>query len=131
MAEGLNRATLIGNLGADPELKTTPNGKSVLKLRVATTTRYKNPEGAWQERTEWHSCDVWGARATALHAMLHKGSRLYIEGEIQTRSWDDPNGGSKRYATSISANHVVMLDGKPQGARGQASADDDGREPWE
>lgn len=113
MAEGMNKAILIGNLGADPELKSTNGGAAVLKLRLVTTTRYKDQSGAWKDQTEWHSVDVWGARAQALHGLLTKGSRICVEGEIRTRSWDTP-AGEKRYATSINAREVLLLDSKRQ-----------------
>ena len=117
MAEGMNRATLIGNLGVDPELKTTNNGGAVLKLRLATTSRFKGRDGTWQENTEWHAVDVWGdARASALHGILAKGARLFVEGEIRTRSWETTTG-EKRYATSIHADKVILLDSpKPRAA---------------
>jgi len=123
MAEGMNKAILIGNLGADPELKSTTGGASVLKLRLATTTRYKDASGAWKDQTEWHAVDVWGARAPALHQYLAKGSRVCVEGEIRTRSWETPSG-EKRYSTSINASSVILLDAKAVSQQTRAADDD-------
>ncbi|GAB4202607.1 MAG: hypothetical protein OHK0013_16020 [Sandaracinaceae bacterium] len=111
---GLNKAMLIGNLGADPELKFTQGGQAVLRIRLATTERYQNKAGENQERTEWHTVVVWGKRAEALHKILHKGRTIYVEGRIQTRSWEDKDGG-KRYATEINANEILLLGGRGGG----------------
>ena len=110
MAEGLNRAILVGNLGADPELKYTQGGQAVLKLRVATTESFVNKSGERQERTDWHTVVVWGKRGEALNKFLSKGRTVWIEGRIQTRSWEDKDGG-KRYATDIVANQVGLVGG--------------------
>ena len=115
MAEGLNQVTLIGNLGQDPEVKQVGQG-SVMKLRLATTERYKTRDGEWKERTDWHSVDMWGARAEALGRMLHKGSRVCVTGRIEYRSYEDRNG-NKRHATSINARNLLMLDSKADGQR--------------
>ena len=110
MAEGLNRAILVGNLGADPELKYTQGGQAVLKLRIATTESYMNKGGERQERTDWHNVVVWGKRGEALNKFLSKGRTVWVEGRIQTRSWEDKDGG-KRYATDIVANQVGLVGG--------------------
>ncbi len=115
MSEGLNKVMLIGNLGQDPELKFTDGGQAVLKLRMATTERYKDKGGEKQERTEWHSVVIWGNRAEALNKILAKGRTIYIEGRLQTRSWDDKNGGGKRYATEINASQVLLMGGGKRG----------------
>jgi single-strand DNA-binding protein len=111
MSEGLNKACLLGNLGQDPELKFTNGGQAVLKLRLATTEFVPSKDGDGKERTEWHSVTVWGKRAEGLNKILQKGSRIYVEGSIQTRSWDDKDG-SKRYATEINAQKVLLCGGK-------------------
>ena len=98
MADGLNRVMLLGNLGADPELRMTPNGQAVLKLRLATSESYLDRNKVRQERTEWHSVVVWGKRAEALNKILSKGSRIFIEGGLRTSSYDDREG-NKRYRT--------------------------------
>jgi single-strand DNA-binding protein len=110
MAEGLNRAILVGNLGMDPELKFTQGGQGVLRLRIATTESFMNRNGERQERTDWHTVVVWGKRGEALNKILSKGRTVWIEGRIQTRSWEDKEGG-KRYATEIVANQVGLVGG--------------------
>jgi len=121
MAEGMNKAILIGNLGADPEVRAAGQ-TTVCKLRLATTTRYKDASGAWKDQTEWHEVNVWGARGNALGGILTKGSRVCVEGEIRTRSWETP-AGEKRYATSIHASNVLLLDGKAS-SQTRAAEDD-------
>jgi single-strand DNA-binding protein len=111
MADGLNRVMLLGNLGADPELRSTSGGQSVLKLRLATTESYLDRNRARQERTEWHSVTVWGRRAEALAKILSKGSRLFIEGGLRTSSYDDKEG-NKRYRTEIVANNILLCGGR-------------------
>jgi single-strand DNA-binding protein len=106
MAEGLNRVMLFGNLGADPELRVTPGGQSVLKLRLATTESYLDKNGARQERTDWHSITVWGKRGEALSKFLAKGSSIFVEGRIQTGSYE--KNGEKRYRTDIVANNIIL-----------------------
>ena len=95
MAEGLNRVTLIGNLGADPELKYTQNGQAVLRLRLATTESYVNRAGERQQRTDWHTAIVWGKRGEALNNILSKGRSICVEGRIQYRQWEDKDGTSE------------------------------------
>lgn len=115
MAEGLNRAILVGNLGMDPELKFTQGGQAVLRIRLATTESYANKSGERQERTEWHTVIVWGKRAEALNKILSKGRTIWVEGRIQTRSWEDSKDGSKRYATEINANNIGLVGGRGGG----------------
>jgi single-strand DNA-binding protein len=107
MAEGLNRVTLFGNLGADPELKMTSGGQAVLKMRLATTESYLDRNRTRQERTEWHNVVVWGKRAEALSKFLSKGSKLLVEGSLRTSSYDDRDG-NKRYRTEIIANNIIL-----------------------
>lgn len=123
MADGLNRVMLLGNLGADPELRSTNSGESVLRLRVATNERYLDRNKAWQDRTEWHSVTVWGKRAEALHRILSKGSNLFIEGSLRTSSYDDKEG-IKRYKTEIVAKEIILTGGKGGGG-GRAGGGDD------
>ena len=127
MAEGLNRVMLFGNLGADPELRTTQGGTAVMKLRLATTERYKDNSGAWQDRTEWHRVVVWGKRAEALHRILSKGSPIFVEGSLRTSSYDDKDG-VKRYTTEIHANNI-LLGGRGGGAGASRGGDDYGAPP--
>jgi single-strand DNA-binding protein len=106
MADGLNRVMLFGNLGADPELRVTPGGQSVLKLRLATTESYVDKSGTRQERTDWHRITVWGKRGEALSKFLAKGSSIFVEGRLQTSSYE--KNGEKRYTTDIVANNIIL-----------------------
>lgn len=121
MAEGLNKVMLLGNLGADPELRMTPNGQAVLKLRLATSESYMDRNRQRQERTEWHSVVIWGKRAEALSRILAKGSRIFIEGGLRTSSYDDRDG-NKRYRTEIVASNV-LLQGRGGGGGSRDSYD--------
>jgi len=111
MAEGLNRVMLLGNLGADPELRTTQSGDAVLRLRIATTERYLDKNKSWQERTEWHSVTLWGKRGESLHRILAKGSTIFVEGSLRTTSYDDKEG-IKRYRTEIMAKNLILTGGR-------------------
>jgi single-strand DNA-binding protein len=110
MAEGLNRVMLLGNLGADPELRMTSGGQAVLKLRLATSETYLDRNKVRQERTEWHSVVVWGKRGEALAKILAKGSRIFVEGGLRTSSYDDKEG-HKRYKTEVVANNIILSGG--------------------
>lgn len=115
MADGLNRVMLLGNLGADPELRSTSAGQSVLKFRVATTESYLDRNRARQERTDWHNVVVWGRRAEGLAKILTKGTRLFVEGALRTSSYDDRDG-NKRYRTEVIANNVTVCGGDTRDA---------------
>jgi len=123
MADGLNRVMLLGNLGADPELRMTPSGQAVLKLRLATSESYLDRNKVRQERTEWHSVVIWGKRAEALNKILSKGSRVFIEGGLRTSSYDDKEG-HKRYRTEIVASNLI-LSGSARGGGGSRGGGDD------
>jgi single-strand DNA-binding protein len=116
MAEGLNRVMLLGNLGADPELRVTPGGQAVLKLRLATNENYLDRNNVRQERTEWHRVTVWGRRAEALGKILQKGDLLMVEGRLQTSSYE--KNGEKRYSTEVVANNIAL----PGSGRGRGEA---------
>jgi len=113
MAEGLNKVMLLGNLGADPELKMTQGGQSVLKLRLATTETYLDKNQTRQEKTEWHSVTMWGKRGEALAKFLTKGERIFVEGSLRTSSYE--KNGEKRYSTEINATNIILA-GRGKGA---------------
>ncbi|HEX9619517.1 MAG TPA: single-stranded DNA-binding protein [Polyangiaceae bacterium] len=119
MAEGLNRVLLLGNLGADPELRMTSGGQAVLKMRLATSETYLDRNRVRQERTEWHNVVVWGKRAEALGKFLTKGSRLFVEGGLRTSSYDDRDG-NKRYRTEVVANNIILAGRGGGGSREDA-----------
>ncbi len=107
---GLNKVLLIGNLGADPEIRYTPSGTAVATLRLATSETRTNKEGKKETKTEWHRIVAFGKLAEICAEYLSKGRQIYIEGKIQTRAWDDKNG-NKRYTTEVLANSMQMLGG--------------------
>ena len=114
----INKVILIGNVGQDPEVRYTGdvnNGAKVATLRIATTERYRDRNGNLQEHTEWHSVVVWRNQADVVEKYVKKGSQLYIEGRIRTRSWDDQNG-NKKYATDIVADTLQLLGRRPENA---------------
>jgi single-strand DNA-binding protein len=115
----VNKVILIGNLGGDPELKYTPSNRPVCNLNIATNEVFKDKSGQRQERTEWHRVTVWGEQAENCSKYLAKGRSVYVEGRLQTRSWDDKEG-KKRYTTEVIADRVVFLGGGGAGAEGGA-----------
>ena len=116
----LNRVQLIGNLGKDPEIKYTPQGTPVAKIAIATNERFKDKSGEWQDRTEWHNVVLWQRMAEIAGEYLKKGGKVYIEGRLQTRSWDDKTSGQKKYMTEVVASDMILL-----GGRGEASGGGD------
>lgn len=119
----INRVTLVGNLGQDPETKSTPSGQSVAQLRVATTSTYKDREGNRQEATEWHTVVVWGKQAEACGKYLTKGRQVYVEGRLATRKWTDKDG-KDRYSTEVVAETVRFLGGGGDRDKAAPAADD-------
>ncbi len=119
--KSVNKVILLGNLGKDPEVKYTPSGTPVAKITVATNERFKDKDGQWQDRTEWHNVVLWQRLAEIAGEYLKKGGKVYIEGKLQTRSWDDKQTGQKRYMTEIVANDLVLL-----GGRGESSGESGG-----
>jgi single-strand DNA-binding protein len=113
---GVNKVILIGNLGKDPELRYTPSGQAVATFSLATSEKWRDREGITQDRTEWHNIVVWGRQAEIAKEYLAKGRQVYIEGRIQTRSWEDKDG-NKRYTTEIIGQRLQFL-----GTRDQAAA---------
>lgn len=110
----VNKVILIGNVGADPEIRYLDGGVAVANLRLATTESYKNKNGEKVDQTEWHSIVLWRGLAEIVEKYVKKGMRLYIEGRIRTRSWDDQNG-AKRYTTEIYADNMQMLSFRQEG----------------
>jgi single-strand DNA-binding protein len=113
--KSVNKVILIGNLGKDPEIKHTPQGKPVAQFSLATNERFKDKEGQWQERTEWHNIVLWDRLAEIAGEYLKKGGKVYIEGRIRTESWDDKQSGQKKYITKIIGSDVVLLGGRGEG----------------
>jgi single-strand DNA-binding protein len=120
--KSLNRVQLIGNLGKDPEVKYTPSGTPVAKITIATNERFKDKSGEWQDRTEWHNVVLWQRLAEIAGEYLKKGGKVYIEGRLQTRSWDDKQTGQKKYATDIVANDLILLGGRSESSGGGDSS---------
>lgn len=118
MARSLNKAMLIGNVGKDPEVKLLGSGSAVANFTLATSERFKDKSGEFQERTEWHSLVAYQRLAEIVRDYVKKGSKLYVEGRIQTRSWDDQQSGQKRYKTEIVVNDLVLLSGRGDGESG-------------
>lgn len=112
MAKSVNKVILIGNLGKDPEVKYTASGTAVASLTIATNERYKDKEGNWQDKTEWHRVVAWQRLAEICGEYLKKGKTVYIEGKLQTRSWEQ--NGEKKYSTEIVAQDLVLLGGWQQ-----------------
>jgi single-strand DNA-binding protein len=121
MAKSVNKVILIGNLGKDPEVRVTPSGTTVANFTLATNERTKDNNGQWQDRTEWHNLVAWQRTAEIAREYLRKGSKIYVEGSLRTRSWDDKNTGEKRYRTEVWINDLVLLTGRGE-AEGAARA---------
>jgi single-strand DNA-binding protein len=112
----LNKVMIIGNLGQDPELKVMPNNEAVVNISVATSDKWTDKNGEKQERTEWHRVVAFRRIAEVIKEYLRKGSKVYIEGSLRTRKWQDKDTGKDRYSTEIMCDRMVMLDGKPRDA---------------
>lgn len=125
MSRSLNKVMLIGNLGKDPELRYTTSGVAVATFTLATNETWRDQDGNTQERTEWHNIVAWKKLAEICGEWLKKGKKVYIEGRIQNRSYDDKNTGAKRYITEVVAENMIMLDGRggaESNASGQSAA---------
>jgi len=119
-SRSLNKVMLIGNLGKDPEIRFIPSGTAVANFSVATTESWTGKDGNKEEKTEWHKIVAWGKLAEIINQYLSKGERVYIEGRLQTREWEDRDG-NKRWTTEIVANQMIMLGGRGEGATGGRS----------
>jgi len=115
MSGSVNKVILVGHLGADPEIRYTPQGAAVANLRLATNESWKNKNGQREDRTEWHRVILWSKLGELAGQYLKKGSQVFIEGRLQTRSWDDKDG-QKRYSTEIVATSMQFLGGRSDGA---------------
>jgi single-strand DNA-binding protein len=119
MAGGVNKVILIGNLGADPEVRFTPGGQAVANFRIATSESWNDKQGQKQERTEWHRIVVWGKLGELCGEYLAKGRQCYVEGRLQTREWTDKEG-KKNYTTEVVANNVTFLGGRDGAGAGKS-----------
>ncbi len=117
MARGVNKVILVGNLGQDPELRYTGSGTAVCNMRLATTEAYKDANGEWVDKTEWHNIVAWARLAEICNEYLKKGSQVYFEGSLQTRSWDDRDGNT-RYTTEVKVREMLMLGGRDDSSGG-------------
>ena len=124
-SRGINKVILVGNLGADPEIRYTSSGTAVANLRLATTETYMDKNGERTERTEWHRVVLWGKTAETASQYLTKGKQVFVEGRIQTREWQDKDG-NKRFSTEIHASNMVML-GRGEGAGPAGPGQNSGR----
>jgi single-strand DNA-binding protein len=135
MAKSVNKVILLGNVGKDPEIRSTGGGTMVANFTLATSDRFQDQQGNWQDRTEWHNLVAFKRTAEIVRDYVKKGSKLYIEGKIQTRSWDDKETGAKRYRTEIIVNDLSLLSGRDDGgsySRGNAAGaavNEDQRQP--
>lgn len=115
MAKSVNKVILVGNLGKDPEVKYTPSGMAVARFTLATNDRTKDKEGNWQDKTEWHNLVAFQRTAEIVGEYLKKGRTVYVEGKLQTSSWDDKESGQKKYRTEVIVNDLVLLGGGQRG----------------
>ena len=126
MSRSLNKASLIGNLGSDPEIRTTTTGSKVATFSLATSRQWNSASGEKQEKTEWHRCVVWNAKGTGLADVVEKyckkGDRLYVEGRIEYRQWQDKENQT-RYTTEINVRDLLMLGGSGGGGRSDYDSD--------
>jgi len=114
MAKSINKAILLGNIGKDPEIRALPSGVKVATLTLATSDRYKDKTGEWKEQTEWHTLVAYAKIAEVIEKYVTRGSKLYVEGKIETRSWEDLRSGEKKYQTQVKISDLVLLSPKPE-----------------
>jgi single-strand DNA-binding protein len=111
MAKSVNKVILLGNLGKDPEVKYTPSGMAIARFTLATNERFKDKEGNWQDKTEWHNLVAFQRTAEIVGEYLKKGRTVYVEGRLQSSSWEDKETGQKKYKTEIIVNDLVLIGG--------------------
>ncbi|MHB1265671.1 MAG: single-stranded DNA-binding protein [Gemmatimonadaceae bacterium] len=125
MSRSLNKVTLIGNLGNDPEVRSTTGGNRVATFSLATSRSWNDASGSKQEKTEWHRCVVWNTKTSQLadivERYVHKGDKLYVEGRIEYRQWQDKDGQT-RYSTEINVRELIMLSGKQGGGDSEGAS---------
>jgi single-strand DNA-binding protein len=122
MAKSVNKVILLGNVGKDPEVKFLPSGSAVANFSIATTERFKDKGGEWQDKTEWHNLAAYGKLAEIIRDYVKKGAKLYVEGRLTTRSWDDKESGKKVYRTEIIVGDISLLSGRGEGEGGGSYA---------
>lgn len=118
MAKSVNKVILVGNVGKDPEVRFAANGNAIASFSLATTDRSKDQTGNWTDRTEWHNLVAFQRTAEIIRDYVKKGAKIYVEGKLQTRSWDDKTSGEKKYRTEILINDLVLLSGRGEGESG-------------
>lgn len=118
MARSVNKVTLLGNVGKDPEMRSTAGGTTVANFTLATSDRQKDAQGNWTDKTEWHNLVCFQRTAEIVRDYVKKGSQVFVEGKIQTRSWDDKTSGEKKYRTEIIVNDISLLSGRGEGEGG-------------
>jgi|SRR5581483_9361626 len=129
MAKSVNKVILVGNVGQDPEVKYTASGVPVAKVSLATNERFKDRNKQWQDRTEWHSIVAWQRLAEIVGEYVRKGSKLYVEGKLQTSTWEDKQTGEKRYRTEIVAWEIVLLSSRANGPENKQATLGEGSTP--
>ena len=122
MAKGVNKVFLLGNVGKDPEIRSTAGGMTVASFSLATADRAKDAQGNWADKTEWHNLVCFQRTAEVVRDYVKKGTQIFIEGKIQTRSWDDKTSGEKKYKTEILVNELTLLGGGSGGGRSEGSS---------
>ncbi len=122
MAKGVNKVLLLGNVGKDPEMRASQGGMAIASFTLATADRQKDQTGQWTDKTEWHNLVAFGRTAEIVRDYVKKGSQIFIEGKIQTRSWDDKESGQKKYRTEILVNDMSLLGGRGDGAGASAGS---------
>src|ERR1700739_3060791 len=116
MAKSVNKVILLGNVGKDPEIRSTPGGTMVANFTLATSHRQKDAQGNWQDKTEWHNLKAFNRTAEIVRDYVKKGTKLYVEGKITTNSWDDKESGQKRYRTEIIVFDLLLVSGREEGS---------------
>ncbi len=124
MAKGVNKVLLLGNVGKDPEMRASQGGMAIASFTLATADRQKDQTGQWTDKTEWHNLVAFGRTAEIVRDYVKKGTQIFVEGKIQTRSWDDKESGQKKYRTEILVNDMSLLGGRggAEGGAGGASS---------